>query len=88
METNLIQNDKRSTILFVLGILAFVATVVLFIIGYPAVGGISIATLCVGGLAMVHFLIACHARNGWVRMFSALFLATLSVLITITALAL
>ncbi len=82
----LIKNGKVSTTMFVIGAIMGVVAYVLYFIGNGSADAtptiVSLVIACVG---LIPCLVGAHAENGWIRMFSALLVAAMSVVITMNA---
>ena len=80
----LIQKSSTSTGLFVMGIITSIVAIVLYFIGLGnGMPSLYIPCLIVAAVGAIMYFVSAHAKNGWVRMFSAVFIAAHAVFITL-----
>ena len=80
----LIKKSSLSTGLFVMGIITSIVAIVLYFIGLnSATPSLFIPTIIVAAIGAVMYFVSAHAENGWIRMFSAAFIAAHAVFITL-----
>lgn len=85
---NKVELTSKSMVPFVIGMILAVATVVMFFVGTFAAVNQSplwIATAVVGGISLLLLAISGHSTDGWVRMFSILFIIAITVMLTFMA---
>ena len=71
---------------FVMGLISSVVAIVLYFIGLGRMEpALFIPTIIIAGVGALMYFISAHAENGWVRMFSSLFIAAHAVFITLAA---
>lgn len=78
---------KKSIVPFVIGMILTVATVIMFFVGAfgGSQGALWIATAVSGALALVFLAFSTFTTDGWMRMFSILFIVAITVMITFMA---
>lgn len=67
-----------------MGIISSIVAIVLYFIGWGReMPSLFIPCIVVAAIGAVMYFVSAHAENGWVRMFSAVFIAAHAVFITL-----